>query len=476
MDRLPYVLPQVEALPTNEAIVESLAEHGFEAVLMSVCSEPDLAKFEGLRAFANEVGMALLPMLTISDDLQLHGSAAAQLCVDFLARVERVSLALRISHRDDAKVALQNLATLSEQLRGRVMMLWLNAVEKSADGESIVSDLCELIARIEPTHVCVSAKVPSDDPKMMLGLARQRFGNANLWLALIVKGVEGASGAEYLSAYIPSGDHLRCFTYAAALCGAHGIIMPDTDYLMTHRQDLFKALAAVYSEAKIVSRFWREASRGDDAVSLAVECNGETVDGHSCIRVCRFVIESDGMPEVLLTALRWVSNSAFSLPVSSCRLSICHQLNDRVMGQTLRPYLLRFPSPKRLRTLFKGNCILFYVPDFDIADSVFISSNRSSVEELHRHMNAIAAPVMQYEVQWALKELEMAKTLLNSLKGEVRQMCSECFGRMSECVSLMLQAARRRHIASAIMMAKMFRRQYRELLRRLIFVLEQAQQ
>ena len=473
-DELPYVVLQLQTSSVNEAALESLAKHGFDTALMSVSSGSDLRRLKRSQSWAGEFGLSLIPMIVASDDLLASEEAIGQLCESVLGMAKRVSMMLRGAQCGDFKVTLRRVTQLVNRLRGHVLLLWLDLHEGVFSDDDLMNGIRKLSMQIEPRHICVNTSVPFGDPEAALKLAQRHFGNVSLWVALTVEGAQFASGAEPLSACIPCGDHLRIFTYAAVLGSACGVILPNADELMEHRQDLFKAASVASAEAKIMLPFWRGACEVSDILDFAIERNGKPADEHLRMRARCFITKGSGDVEAVLSAVLWLPCSELRLPVGSYGLTLRYPISGWALGRTPRAYLLRFPSPKRLQVRFKSGLITLSIPDFDVAESVFISPNMPSVEELHWQMNAVGASVMQFEVQQALREFELAKAILNSLRGKVKQLSSGRLRVMGRLISSMLSAARKRHAANAIEMAKEFRRQYRSLLCDLAFGLKQS--
>lgn len=467
-DELPYVVPQVDASSADEAMLESLVKHGFGAALMTVSSESDLARLRQFQTLAGELGLSLLPTIAASYDLLASEGAFERLCTRVFGMAKRASLILSCARCEDVEIALQKLVQLASRLRGNALLLWLNLADEAFADNSVTDGIRKLSSQIEPRHICMSVRMPSGDPKAALKFAQRHFGDVSLWVALMVESVRHASGVELPKTCIPSGDHIRIFAYAAALNGAYGVILPGADELMRCRQDLFKAAAAASAEAKIMARFWRGASKAGSLLNFTIECDGELVEERSHIRAHCFAVDESGDIGAALSAVRWLPCPELRLPVGSCALTVHYSLSSETAAGVPRAYLLRFPSPKRLQVRAKGKRIALSIPDFDVAESVLISLNAPLIEELHWQMNAIAAPVMQFEVQQALKEFESAKAMVSSLNGERKKMSSALLSEMGKRISAMLNAARRRHMAKAIEAARMFRRQYRALLRNLI--------
>lgn len=465
---LPYVVPQIKASLSDETMLESLIKHGFDTALMMVSSEADLAMFRQFQTLVGELGLSLLPIIAVPDDLLASDGAFEQLWARAFRMAKQASLMLSHAQRGDVKIALQKLMRLANKLRGNVLLLWLSLTDEALADDSIVDGIRELCSQVEPKHICIGVRMPFGDPQEMLKFAQRHFGDVSLWVALTVESAQHASIAEPLDDCIPSGDHIRIFTYAAALSGAHGVILPSVDELVRRRQDLFKAAAAVSAEAKIMARFWRGASRVSGLLNFTIECDGEPVDERSHIRTHCFAVNGRDDVGTMLSIVRWLPCTELRLPSGSCPLTVRYSLSDEVATGMPRAYLLRFPSPKRLQVRTKGKDVALSIPDFDVAESVLISLNVPLIEELHWQMNAVAASVMQFEVQQALKEFELAKAMIGSLDDEGKKEGSMRLSEMGKCISTMLNAARRRHMSRAIEAARMFRRQYRMLLRSLI--------
>lgn len=464
VDELPYFLPQLDAPSAEENIIESLAKHRFAVALITVASKHELRKFERLKWIASKLGMSLLPILTIRAEPDAQKWLPNQLRSCIASMSGQILVALKCSQIKEVEAALLNLSQLAWQLKGRTCLLWID-FPNGTNGEHALAIASKLSGLIAPDGVCMSIQMLQEDVTNFLKQLRKRFGDIRLWVALRITNMQCRVNECGVNALIPIGDQVRHLAYVAAVGGAYGIVMPDIHKLMHAREDLFKAASAVAAETQITSPYWRSSSKHRLSLSLELECDDKNSTEGKHIGAYSFVTKCNGGAEVLIAVLQKAFHSPSQFPTDYKPVTLRYPLSDAPFVNMPRAYSLNFPTPKRLRMRSHGNFMSLMLPKFEIAECVLVSSEMRSVEELHLRMNAFSASVMQFEIQWALKEQEMARALINSLGGGVESYHRELLRQMNECISRMLLSARGRQLARAIDMAKCFRRHYRGLLK-----------
>jgi hypothetical protein len=462
---LPYVLPHFKASSLDDVSV--IAEHRFKCAIVSVTSKSDLKALRRLLNVASYVGTTLMPALALGPHTVDH---LLNLIGDVLRGTNgsSVSLMLRASSKGEAETLLRAFASsrsLRHLLRD-VAILWFDFFDGALKDESIAKTASWLFDLLKPSRICLSVGIPFGDVEASLRLLHDRFRNAKFLIALKSK-ANCRVECEPLRMFFPTSDQLKWFVYASALSGADGVIVSDACKLLSERVDLFKATAVASAEAQVTSRYWRGTPLDGFQVEARLQ---QTIDAieqaeSTDVRLCVHSPDGDELSELLITALRWFGKPS-KLPEASAKLSINIRMGNMKgkLAHRHRVYMLRFPSPTRLRVRVSADALSTSVADFDIVDCLLISSHLPPVEEIHLLMNSLAAPVMQFEVQMALKEYESAKHLLSLLSQDVAQRCRQILNLMSEHVSNMLMAARRRHMARAIEHARAFRRCYRGML------------
>jgi len=467
MVELPYVLPHFKASSLGD--VSIIAEHRFKCAIISVASKGDLKALRHLLNSASYVGTTLMPALVFKPPLHTDHMLTFIGDVHKIAKGSSMSLLLKAGSKGEAETLLKAFTSsrhLCHSLRN-VAILWFDFFDGALSDEKIAKTALHLFNLVKPSHICLSVGIPFGDVEASMKLLHECFGNAKFMIALRSE-ADSRIECEALRMCFPTSDQLKWFVYASALSGADGVIISDACELLHRRIDLFKATAVVSAEAQVTSRYWRGIPLKDFQVEArlqqALDATGQVESAK--VHLCIHSPESNKLSEFLITALWWELGKVSKLPDHSAKLfiNICKGNMKEEFAHHYRAYMLRFPSPTRLRMRISGDELSVSVTGFDIVDCLLISSHLPSVEEIHILMNSLAAPVMQFEVQMALNEYENAKRLLGLLPQDVAHRCRQALDVMGKCVSNMLMAARRRHIAKAIEHAKAFRRSYRGML------------